>query len=150
MRKARWRRILVGVSTGLMLGSAFLWARSAVAEDKFSIAMSNRRVWIGSSAQSLWIKGAFSLEQSPTAMLRTGGPGDSQAAMIPAFEKTLLSRTVRVPWWLLMLGFSLLPLHAAWRCGRELLFRAPAGARGRRRTWHARSHRRVYATASRR
>lgn len=150
MRKARWRRILVGVSAGFMLGSALLWARSAVAEDKFSIAMSNRRVWIGSSAQSLWIKGAFSLEQSPTAMLRTGGPGDSEATMVPAFEKALLSRTVRVPWWLLMLSFSLLPLHAAWRFGRELLFRTSSGSRGRRRTWHARSHRRIYATASRR
>lgn len=127
MKKPRALKVLLAFSAVLLLVTGGMWMRSLFREDSITLAAWNRRLWVRSAGQKLWIKGAFSFERELTVDGSTAQNRSDSLQLLPSYQTTAFSRHLVIPYWLVVLPTALLP-------GYALLARAARPRRSRRRS----------------
>lgn len=132
---SRLRIGLLVACVAVVAGCSALWWRSASVDDRVSAAIANRRIYIGSAAQRLYLRGTLSGESrlridSPPPRQPVGTVGWAQ--LWPAYQKELLARTVFIPWWMIMTPAAVVGIFLARPLIRQAKRRAARARRSRK------------------
>lgn len=121
----------LALCVAIVAGCGVMWLRSASVEDRVSLAIANRRLYLGSASHRFYIRGTLSGEErlridshAPREAMTPAEP----AQLWPAYQKELLARTVFVPYWVVMTPAALAGLLLA----RQTRGRAARASRSRR------------------
>lgn len=109
--------ILTAASTLILAIASIAWLRSISSVDRVEFTLSGRRIAIESASHRLHLHGAFSLESSPTIAGRIGHDAASpdRTHLLPSYQETLFTRSLSIPYWLIVLPASLLPFRTLLR-----------------------------------
>ena len=100
-----WKIGLLAICAAIVAGCSAMWWRSTTTEDRISLAIANRRIYLGSVSQRFYIRGMLSgedrlhFESHPARQAHA--PAES-ARLWPVYQKELLAQTVFVPYWMAM------------------------------------------------
>lgn len=112
--KRRRATILTILSAVLLAGAAGMWVRSLFWQDQVGIAIADVRLWLGSSSQQIWLKGSASFSSTPIVEANLGHGRADRARLeqlLPAYQKGIWTRAIGIPYWLIVLPASILPLR---------------------------------------
>ena len=113
MRRSKLSFLTI-VSAFMLSFLIVMWVRSIFCQDRVGLSVAGRRYELGSSSQRLWLRGSLSLINS-LEVEKVIGDKDVEPhqleQLLPDFKKNLTSRCLCVPYWMLMLPTSILPLR---------------------------------------